>query len=79
MGVAAQIMKRHTFIATETAFDVGIGFGISWAVTYWILPYWGFEPSVRSAIEVTLLYTGTSIIRKYGIRWIFEILRGIWK
>ncbi len=65
-------MKRHVFKATETLIDVGIGFGVAWALTYFILPLWGFVPSVGAATEVTLLYTGTSMLRKYGVRWVFE-------
>ena len=58
--------------AVETSTDVGVGFIGSVCLTYYVLPIWGFIPTVSGAIEVTVLYTFWSIVRKYIIRRVFN-------
>ena len=55
----------------ETLTSVGTGFIISWTLTYYVLPLWGFLPTVGEAGAITLVYTGASLIRTFIVRRIF--------
>jgi len=61
--------------AIETAISTAIGFAVSWALTFWILPLWGFAPSHGQAIQITAVYTAASFARGYAVRAAF---RRVW-
>lgn len=56
----------------EVGTNYAIGISVSWLLSWYVLPYWGFEQSVGSATAVTAIYTVTSIIRAYAIRRTFN-------
>ena len=56
----------------ETIVSVGSGFIIAWTLTYYILPLWGFHPTVKDAGLITLVYTGASLIRTFVVRRVFN-------
>ena len=58
--------------AIETAISTAIGFAVSWALTFWVLPHWGFAPSHGQAVQITAVYTAASFIRGYAIRAAFR-------
>ena len=62
--------RRHSIIETLT--DVFVGFVGSWLLSYYVLPFWGFVPSVQSATEVTVIYTLWAFLRKYAVRRAFN-------
>ena len=58
---------------TESLANLAVGLGVSWWLTYWILPWgWGLEPSVGQAVEITLMYTVASVVRSYALRRAFN-------
>lgn len=57
---------------TETAISTALGFAISWALTFHVLPLWGFAPSHGQAVQITLVYTAASFIRGYAVRAAFK-------
>lgn len=60
--------------ALETATNISVGFVISWALSFYILPIWGFAQSASAATTVTLIFTIASIARQYTLRRIFNAL-----
>lgn len=65
-------MQTKMMSLAETALNYFTGFVIALAITYWVLPFWGFEPSPSGAVEITMLYTVVSIIRSYAWRRLFN-------
>jgi hypothetical protein len=58
--------------AIETAISTAIGFAVSWALTFWVLPLWGFMPTHGQALGITMVYTLTSFVRGYAVRAAFR-------
>ena len=67
--------KRHHSVI-EAATNLAVGMAISWALTFLVLPWWGFEPTPGQAIEITAVYTVASFVRSYAIRRVFTALWG---
>lgn len=57
---------------TESLVNIAVGSVISWLLGYYALPIWGFQQSVSSATQVTILYTIASVLRSYVIRRAFN-------
>ena len=55
----------------ETAADVCIGFCGAMLLTHFVLPIWGYKPTIISDLEITAIYTLWALLRKYWIRRIF--------
>jgi hypothetical protein len=60
--------------AIEVATNYVVGFAISWAMGWFILPLWGFEQSASAATMVTIIYTVVSVVRSYIVRRTFNWL-----
>lgn len=58
----------------EAFLNILIGFGISVAANIWLLPLWGFSPSIPQGIEIGLLFTWISLVRSYLLRRLFNWL-----
>lgn len=57
----------------ESFLNVGSGFIIAWILTIFIIPaYTEKSLSVYNSFEITLIYTGVSILRTYIWRRIFN-------
>lgn len=56
----------------EAIASTAIGFAVSWALTFLVLPYWGFTPSPGQALHITLIYTGASLLRSWAVRAAFR-------
>jgi hypothetical protein len=56
----------------EITLNIGTGMIISWIVTIYLLPFWGYAPSPQAALEITVLYTVISVIRSYVWRRVFN-------
>ncbi len=57
--------------AVEAAVSTAAGFLVSLALTYWVLPIWGFVPTVGASMQITAVYTLASFLRGWAIREIF--------
>ena len=67
-----QSKKQST---VETITNVGIGYFIAMALNLFVLPYFivGIaEQSIKTAILIGIIYTGTSMIRSYIFRRLFN-------
>ena len=58
----------------ETLVNIVSSFVVSYLLTYFVLPVFGFAPPPGTAFVVTLIYTGTSFVRSYTVRSIFSEL-----
>lgn len=58
---------------TEATANTVIGAGISWAATYWALP-WLFDlaPSKADAAGITALFFALSLLRGWALRALFR-------
>ena len=63
--------QSHASSLRESFANLGVGIAVSWLITFWVLPWWGLEPSVGQAVEITLLYTVASVVRSYALRRAF--------
>lgn len=52
----------------EAAVNVAIGLAISLVANYFVFPMYGFVPSFNSSVQITLIYTGISVVRQYVLR-----------
>ena len=50
---------------TFALWNVGTGFIISILLTHFVLPHWGYVPSVTSDVTVTGIYTLAALARNY--------------
>lgn len=56
----------------EAILNVLLGFWISVAANIWLLPLWGFHPSVSQGVEIGILFTWISLARSYVLRRLFN-------
>ena len=45
-----------------------LGFGVSYAIAYTILPLYGMEQSAVDSLEITIIFTVASVARNYFVR-----------
>jgi len=69
----SQGQPRH-HSAWETISSTFIGFSISTAANYFLLPLWGYSPSISASIEIGILFTAISLFRGYVIRRFFNYI-----
>ncbi len=58
--------------ALEAFCNAAIGLLISWAVTFFLLPFWGLTPSAGQSAGITAMYFGISFARSYALRRAFR-------
>lgn len=61
--------KKQSFI--EANINTFVGFSVSLAIAYFILPLLGFKQGIIASLEITIIYTVVSIVRNYMIRRYF--------
>jgi hypothetical protein len=61
--------------AIEAMCNAIIGIAVSWAVTFYALPLWGFTPSASASVGITGMYFVISFARSWIIR---EAFRNWW-
>ena len=57
---------------TEAATNATVGLIVSWAATYWLLPFWGLTPSPSASLGITGCFFGLSLARAWAIRTAFR-------
>ena len=58
--------------AVEAFVNATVGFAVSWAATWGLLPLWGFEPSPGGAFSITAMFFVLSFARAWALREIFK-------
>ncbi len=64
--------KLQSFL--EANVSTAIGFGISWALTPFVMAAFGYSVGAGTALGITVVYTVISIVRGYLVRRIFNRL-----
>lgn len=58
--------------------NVAVGFGLSFVMNLYLLPFWGYNTNTKSAFEIGVVYTVASLIRSYGLRRFFNWIK-LWR
>ena len=69
------LRQRKIGAAVEVSVNLALGFTISTLLAYYVLPFWGFAPSLLVSAEITAAYTVVSFVRSFMIRRLFESRR----
>ena len=65
---------RAQMDALESLCNAGIGLVVSWAATWWLLPFWGFSPSAGASAGITGMFFVLSFARAFMLRAVFRRL-----
>jgi hypothetical protein len=65
-------MQSRMSSLIEAVGNTAIGFVISLVVSIVVLPHYGVKPDVKTNVEITLIFTVTSVIRSYVLRRYFN-------
>lgn len=57
---------------TEAIAGTATGLLVSWCLTMWALPAWGYAPSPAAAGGITAMYTAASFARQWAVRAAFR-------
>ena len=58
----------------ETVLNTVSGFAISWLLTTWVLPMYGFAITAGQGFQITFIFTVISILRSYLWRRTFNLI-----
>ena len=65
-------MQRRSLSALEAIVSTAAGFIISLALTFTVLPAFGYAVTTPHAWGITLIYTAASLLRGYAVRRAFN-------
>jgi CBS-domain-containing membrane protein len=58
--------------ALEAITNATIGYLVSVAATYWLLPLWGYSPPLAASFGISAMFFAVSTARSYALRRIFR-------
>lgn len=65
-------MQSRSISLMEATAGTAIGFAVSLAITFTVLPAFGYEVTATDAWGITTIYTAASIVRSYAVRRAFN-------
>lgn len=65
-------MQSRSMSAVEAATSTAAGFLVSLALTFTVLPAFGYNVTAPDALGITAIYTAASIARSYAVRRAFN-------
>ncbi len=65
-------MQRRSLSAIEAVTSTAVGFGVSLALTFTVLPAFGYAVTAPDAWGITAIYTAASVLRAYVVRRAFN-------
>lgn len=65
-------MQSRSLSAFEAISSTALGFGVSLALTFTVLPLFGYHVTASHAWGITAIYTAASIFRGYVVRRLFN-------
>ena len=65
-------MQRRSLSAMEAVTSTAIGFAVSLALTFTVLPAFGYAVTAPHAWGITVIYTVASVMRAYAVRRFFN-------
>ena len=72
-------MQSRLMSALEAVSNLVLGFVISVAIMYYLMPLYGLEVSAQTSIEIVLCFTIASFFRSYLLRRFFNSIEKIKK
>jgi len=66
-------VQSRSLSAVEAITSTAIGFGVSLALTFTVLPAFGYAVTAPHAWGITAIYTAASILRGYAVRRLFNV------
>jgi hypothetical protein len=67
-----QYTQTRSLSALETIVNTAAGFLVSLALTFTVLPAFGYAVTAPDAWGITLIYTAASLLRGYAVRRAFN-------
>lgn len=65
-------MQSRSLSMAEAISSTALGFVVSLALTFTVLPAFGYAVTARDAWGITVIYTAASIVRSYVVRRLFN-------
>jgi hypothetical protein len=65
-------MQSRCLSALEAVTSTLVGFAVSLALTFTVLPAFGYVVTAPDAWSITMIYTAASIARSYAVRRVFN-------
>ena len=65
-------MQTRSMSALEAVTSTAVGFAVSLALTFTVLPAFGYAVTASHAWGITAIYTAASILRSYAVRRAFN-------
>lgn len=65
-------MQSRCLSMAEAVASTALGFAVSLALTFTVLPAFGYTVTTRDAWGITVIYTAASIVRSYVVRRLFN-------
>jgi hypothetical protein len=65
-------MQRRSVSLMEATASTAIGFAVSLALTFTVLPAFGYAVTAPDAWGITAIYTTASVVRSYAVRRLFN-------
>jgi hypothetical protein len=65
-------MQRRSVSLIEAAANTALGFVVSLALTFTVLPAFGYAVTAPDAWGITAIYTAASVVRSYAVRRLFN-------
>lgn len=62
--------RLDSFVESTT--NILVGFSVATLSNLLVLPAFGFSPSVRQSLGISLWFTGISFVRSYVLRRVFN-------
>ena len=68
-------MQTRSLSALEAVINTAVGFAVSLALTFALLPFFGYDVTTPHAWGITTVYTAASVLRGYFVRRVFNRMR----
>ncbi len=68
-------MQSKLFSLIESLTNVFIGFFVSIIANVFVLPVFGFYPTLSEATSIGIIFTFISILRSYLVRRLFNLIK----
>lgn len=65
-------MQTRTHSAIEAATNIAVGYAVSVALTFTVLPVFGYNVTAGDSFGISAVFTAASLVRSYALRRAFN-------
>lgn len=65
-------MQKRWHSIVEANANLITSYPVTYAMYVWVLPHFGYNFSKEQGLELTLIFSGVSLLRQYAIRRLFN-------